>query len=408
MNLVQSFLGTPMRTTLFSLLYCVAFFSVLSPPSFARQRNPAILSISLSTPPEDAGLQPSSVVIDTVLIHKDNNPIGYRSIVDKYSLTRQIRRLQQQITSLQPLSVQDSQSPARALYDLLIGPVSRELRDQGVTDILISLDRGLQALPISALHSGESYFGLEYSFSITPALLLTSITTSSPTTSKLLALGASQFSALSDLPLVPAEINTISSIMPSESYINRDFTPDILTKHLPQSSFRRVHVATHADFSAGGPDAAIIYTGTEPLKLSEFKQSRLGNPSNKPIDLFVLSACRTAIGDEDSELGFAGLALQTGANSAIGTLWYVDDLATTLFFIQYYKLLERGLTKADALRTTRRAFADQAILVRDSSINGLGGETLLSNLDPVTLLKARTTFEHPYFWSGIALLGSPW
>ncbi len=35
----------------------------------------------------------------------------------------------------------------------------------------------------------------------------------------------------------------------------------------------------------------------------------------------VLSACRTAVGDLDAELGFAGLAYQAGVKTVIGSLW---------------------------------------------------------------------------------------
>jgi len=63
--------------------------------------------------------------------------------------------------------------------------------------------------------------------------------------------------------------------------------------------------------------------------LSKFRIKR----KDLPIDLFVLSACRTAIGDSQTELGFSGLALQASARSAIGALWYIDDIVTSAYFV---------------------------------------------------------------------------
>ena len=74
-------------------------------------------------------------------------------------------------------------------------------------------------------------------------------------------------------------------------------------------------------------------------------------------------------GDEDSELG-TGLALQAGARSAIGTLWYVDDVVTSAFFVQFYRFLDQGVPKAEALLRTRRLFSSGGIrLVNDQVLS---------------------------------------
>jgi len=122
----------------------------------------------------------------------------------------------------------------------------------------------------------------------------------------------------------------------------------------------------------------------------------------------VLSACRTALGDSDSELGFAGLALQAGARSAIGTLWYVDDVATSAFFVQFYRYLEQGLPKAEALQATRRSFAAGQVRLQGNQIVGPDGVPLLQNLTLQQQRRVEGGLKHPFFWAGIALLGTPW
>jgi len=127
-----------------------------------------------------------------------------------------------------------------------------------------------------------------------------------------------------------------------------------------------------------------------------------------PIDLIAFSACRTALGDPDSELGFAGLALQAGARSAIGTLWYVDDVATSAYFIQAYRYLQQGIPKAEALQFTRRDFASGRVQLSGDQILAGDGQVLLTGLTTAQQRRVADGLSNPYFWAGIELLGSPW
>ena len=127
-----------------------------------------------------------------------------------------------------------------------------------------------------------------------------------------------------------------------------------------------------------------------------------------PINLFVLSACRSALGDSDSEMGLAGLALQAGSKSAIGSLWYVDDLATSAFFSQFYRYLSRGVSKSTALTQTQRDFASGKIKIEGSDVVFEAGDVLLSGLSASQKYNYPSDFRHPFFWSGFVLLGTPW
>ena len=94
------------------------------------------------------------------------------------------------------------------------------------------------------------------------------------------------------------------------------------------------------------------------------------------MDLFSLSACRTALGDSAVSLDFAGLALQAGARSAIGSLWYVDDLATSAFFVQMYRYLDAGIPKAEAMQLTRQALFNGQIRLDGSVIRRCWGSSI--------------------------------
>ena len=126
------------------------------------------------------------------------------------------------------------------------------------------------------------------------------------------------------------------------------------------------------------------------------------------LDLLVFSARRTALGDPDSELGFAGLALQAGARSAVGTLWYVDDVVTSAYFVQMYRYLEQDIPKAESLQLTRQAFLRGLVRLEGDQIIGADGIPLLIDLTPTQQRRVARGMQNPFFWAGIELLGSPW
>jgi hypothetical protein len=144
------------------------------------------------------------------------------------------------------------------------------------------------------------------------------------------------------------------------------------------------------------------------VSLAQFAKLRQRRSSSTPLELLALSACRTALGDKDSELGFAGLALQAGARSAIGTLWYVDDVATSAFFVQFYRYLNDGLPKAEALQATRRAMAEGSLRLEADRVLGPDGSVVLKELTSSQQRRIASGLRHPFYWAGITLLGTPW
>ena len=139
-------------------------------------------------------------------------------------------------------------------------------------------------------------------------------------------------------------------------------------------------------------------------QLSTLRKTRKG----APFDLVVFSACRTALGDADAELGFSGLALQAGARSAIGTLWYVDDVVTSAYFVQMYRFLEQGVPKAEAMQMTRQAFIRNLIKLSGDELLGVGGLPLLKELTSSQQRRVSNGVSNPFFWAGIELMGAPW
>lgn len=345
--------------------------------------------------------------LDLTLVPVEGMVVGRRVTVNAAQFGKQLRQLYGQLAKQGSMDLANPQAPARQLYDVLIRPMQQVIEAMGLTTLLLSADAGLQAVPFAALHDGQQYLSERFAISLTPSIGLMPLDVPPVGEKSQLRTGASRFEGLAPLPLVPQELEQLGLAIPGRSYLDAAFTPQLLLEKAGDPAFQRVHVATHAEFLPGGPAMSRLYSGTGPMSLAEFSRLRQRREGT-PLDLFTLSACRTALGDKDSELGFAGLALQAGSRSAIGTLWYVDDVATTAFFVQFYRYLDAGLPKAEALQATRKAFASGAVRRQGDGVIGADGQVLLSGLTGAQQLRIENGLTHPYFWSGMQLLGTPW
>ena len=346
--------------------------------------------------------------LDLTLVGADAPVEARRIPINRGRFSDLLKVLYRQLSRQEPLVEDDPASPSRQLHALLVAPLLESLQSQDVETLLIAADQGLQAVPFAALSDGQAFFGDRYAFGLTPSLALTPL---SPAPARpqgqLLALGASRFDGLAPLPLVPQELEQIDATTQADLHLNGEFSPDTLLKGAADPRYSRVHIATHADFSPGGPARSVLHTGTGPMSMAKFAELRRQR-SDVPLDLVVLSACRTLIGDKDSELGFAGLALQAGARSAIGTLWYVDDVVASAFFVQFYRFLDQGVPKAEALMRTRQVFSSGGIRLVGDQVLGDGGDPLLNALSPAQRRRIQAGVQNPFFWAGMELVGSPW
>ena len=76
----------------------------------------------------------------------------------------------------------------------------------------------------------------------------------------------------------------------------------------------------------------------------------------RDLDLVVLSACQTALGDIAQGEGVFGLQRgfkKAGAQSILMSLWEVDDEITQMFMTEFYRAWTSGQTKTAALKTAQ-------------------------------------------------------
>ena len=291
---------------------------------------------------------------------------------------------------------------SQQLYQWIIAPLENDLNKMGIDTILFSMDEQLRSLPVAALHDGNKFLVEKYSTSLIPSFRLTDLSYESLKNGRVLAMGASVFKELTPLPSVPLELKAISQQWQGQFFLNENFTEENLRAQRQKTPFEIVHLASHAEFVPGSPSNSFIALWNEKLQLSEIPSLNWNEPK---VELLVLSACQTALGDREAELGFGGLAVQAGAKSAMASLWYVDDSATLGLMAEFYRQLQSSSTKSDALREAQLAllrgqvsFEDGKLRVKDQdfvlppALQGLESKDLI----------------HPFYWSGFTLIGSPW
>jgi CHAT domain-containing protein len=164
-----------------------------------------------------------------------------------------------------------------------------------------------------------------------------------------------------------------------------------------------VHLATHAAFVTGQPEQSFILFGDGSRStLRDVGSWRLPN-----VDLMVLSACETGLGDKLGDgkevLGFGYQMQQTGARAAIASLWKVDDGGTQALMNAFYAALEKGnTTKAEALRQAQNALitGDYKALGEQRGLEVQ--QRISSSLPP----QVNSRLSHPYYWAPFILIGN--
>ena len=122
-------------------------------------------------------------------------------------------------------------------------------------------------------------------------------------------------------------------------------------------------------------------------------------------DLLVLSACQTALGDRDAELGFAGLSITSGVRSALASLWQVNDEGTMGLMAEFYQQLQTTTTKSEALRQAQIAMLRGEVRLEGGSLVTPKGNFALN--DELKRLGDQE-LTHPFFWSAFTMIGNPW
>lgn len=256
--------------------------------------------------------------------------------------------------------------PARQLYDWLIRPFEARLSAHQVDTLVVVPDGKLRLIPFSTLNDGEHFLVEKYALGLTPGLTLLDPQPLSWDDSKILLVGLSEaVQEYPPLPNVPKELETIQNLTKEFAQIthilNWEYTTRVFRHQLQTNKYSIIHLATHGEFDA---DAEHTYLLSYDSKMKMDKLAEiigLGRFRDKPLELLTLSACKTAVGDDRAALGLAGVAVKAGARSALATLWFVDDEATSIAVTEFYRQLVQvsGISKAKALQNVQKQLIAQ-------------------------------------------------
>ncbi|MGC9524360.1 MAG: CHAT domain-containing protein [Limnospira sp.] len=270
-------------------------------------------------------------------------------------------------------------TPGRQLYDWLIRPFADQLDPEEIKTLVFVPDGSLRNIPIATLYDGDNYLLETYNIAITPGLQLLSSRPIQQLNLQILAAGLTEErQGFSALDYVAKEMEILKAETSSKVLLNQEFTSQSIRQEFERSNYPIVHFATHGQFSSQLDETFILAWDSRIsiLELDTLLTEKTLDGRN-PIELLVLSACQTASGDDRAALGLAGMAVRAGARSTVGTLWSVNDQATSELMSRFYHLLnQENLTKAEALRAAQLE--------------------LLNN----------DFYEHPFYWSPYILVGN--
>ncbi|MBE9005794.1 CHAT domain-containing protein [Fortiea sp. LEGE XX443] len=294
-------------------------------------------------------------------------------------------------------------TPSKLLYNWLIAPLNSHLQERQINNLVFITDVGLRSMPIAAIYDGQQYLIENYTVSLMPSFSLTDTKYVDIKKAEVLGMGASQFMNLDPLPSVPSELTTITQkLWFGRAFLNEDFTLKNLTAQRQQKAFGIVHLATHGEFKSGVAGNSYIQLWDSQLQMNQMRQLGWNNP---PVELVVLSACRTALGDKEAEFGFAGFAVQSGAKSALASLWSVSDEGTFGLMTQFYEKLKQAPVKVEALRRAQVAMLKGEVRLESGKLRTARGDVPLPEV-LVELGDKKLT--HPFFWSAFTMIGNPW
>lgn len=359
----------------------------------ARQRIEALQLAELDNFFREACLDAQSIAIDQV-VDQDNPTAAvlYPIILDdrmeviakipqqplqRYSINQsqaeiEAVALELQEALLEPDETLEVQQLSQTLHQWLVEPLESQLegKEMPVDTLVFVLDGPLRSLPMAALYDGEQYLVEKYAVALSLGLQLLDPRPLAPQELGVLAAGLAdvpaEYRQFPPLPEVPEELALINGTLSQgkgqiKQLLNQDFTQPQLAASVKNNPFNVLHLATHGQFSSRAEDTFVL-AADGPINVNQFDDllRQRETSQDNPIELLVLSACQTAVGDDRATLGLAGVAVRAGARSTLASLWNIGDRSTSILIGEFYRELAQGnVTKAEALRRA------QVSLLRD-------------------------------------------
>ncbi|MFN6465599.1 MAG: CHAT domain-containing protein [Nostoc sp. DedVER02] len=327
-----------------------------------------------------------AIILDNrleVILKRPNKKLSHYATPPQQKIEEVVSRLYENLQ--EDGSYEEVQQDGKKVYNWLIQPIEKQLKDSKIKNLIFVLDGPLRKIPMASLYDGQQYLVEKYAVSLALGLQVREPIALDRSKIKILAASLTQppnnteLSGFSRLANVEQEIKEIKKTGLAVNWIaDGEFTTNNFNKKLNAANFDIVHLATHGLFSANRENTFVV-TADGKLKIDEFDRLFLTQKQNRThrIELLVLSACQTATGNDQEVMGIAGTTVQAGASSAIASLWDLDDEASVPFIKEFYTHLgQPNISRAEALRLAQQA--------------------LLKN----------PKYDHPRYWAPYVLVGS--
>jgi CHAT domain-containing protein len=312
-----------------------------------------------------------------VIVSRSNEVHGYSTLATDVLQAAENLALNLQSPAFLKVLESDFLPYANVLYNRLIKPAVEAGYISSTEPLSFALDAPFQTIPMGILHDGQQYLAATHLLSNSLQLQQPS----SPAASdRALFVGLSELAPSFSKPLAPSGIGplletefeaaSLKRYLRANVLLNQDFTVAQFENEMAAQDYEIVHISTHGQFSSV-PEQTFLAAWDELVDIRKMAQIFQGA---KSIDLLILSACQTAAGDDRAALGLAGLAVQSGARSAISSLWLVDSTGSSVLMDRFYEGLRQGLNQAEALQQAQ-----------------------------VTLLQS-SAFSHPFYWAPFILV----
>ncbi len=351
---------------------------------------------------------------------------GYEYPIKAADLNRKVLEFREALQNpkLDPLPL------AQELYQILFGPVAKDLAKSKTQTIMWSLDGVLRYVPVSALHDGKQYLVEQYQSVVFTPASQARLKDAPARNWNALGLGVSKAHG-EKIPALPGVIDEMRGIIREEAAANgpatikqngvlpgvvkldEQFTQETMLTQLRHRP-KVVHIASHFQFSPGNEtNSALLLGDGSFLSLAQIKS--LPNIFGG-VDLLTLSACNTATGGSGANgkevEGFGVLAQRQGAKAVVASLWPVADRSTKLLMQEFYRAREarNGESKIAALREAqlkllRGEFEVESAQSASRQITHEDAKPAEAKR-PLFKLDPKAPFAHPYYWAPFILIGN--
>lgn len=303
--------------------------------------------------------------------------VSQSELTQKINTLRELFRRSRSLTdtSLLRLTTEEYLQP---LHKWLIAPLKPYLTTNTIGFVPHNI---IHYLPFAALTDGNRYLGDEYSFFKLPnASMLRFLPKKRKLkTDTILVLGNPSIREPLDLlESAEQEAEAIAKIYNAKPLLNKDASESVVKLNAKRAEI--LHLAAHAIYNEKYAQSSTIYLAPDAQNDGNLEVREIyGLDLTAATNLVVLSACegqlgQLGVGDEVVALNRA--FLYAGTPSVIASLWIVSDQATTVLMQGFYKYLQNGFGKAEALRQAQ-----------------------------MDLRTKYPEYRHPYFWAAFELTG---